>query len=192
MTVDGLDAFEYSINPVSYEGYAGDLNGNGLRDMDGSEYEESADEILIPRFLGQNEQRQSELILLGLSGGARFDTIVDFLIYNDNEEVFSSEYTFRCWDRVFLTDISGVFENDYLKMWTNNDPQELLGAPEIETGWFRMDGALASSSSTTITSPAVYGVLVEKIGNRGAADLPFESGLNSKGKLYARSNNGEF
>jgi hypothetical protein len=192
MTVDGLDAFEYSINPVSYEGFAGDLNGNGLRDLDGSEYEESADELLFPRFLGQGMMRKSELILIGLTGGARFETTVDFLIYNDNEEVFSSEYTFQCWERVKLKDISGIFENDFLADWTNNDPQELYGAPMIETGWFRMDGALASSTSTTLAEPAVYGVLVEKIGNRGAADLPFESGLNDSGKLFARSNDGSF
>ena len=192
MTVDGLTAFEYSVNPVSYEGFAGDLNDNGLRDLDGSEYEESPDEILVPRFLGQNADRKSELILIGLTGGARFDTTVDFLIYNDNEEVFSSEYTFRCWERVLLEDISGIFENEFLDLWTNHDPQELLGADDIETGWFRMDGALASSTSTTLSDPAVYGVLVEKIGNRGAADLPFESGLNANGKLFARSNDGEF
>jgi hypothetical protein len=192
MTVDGLEAFEFSVNPVVYEGFTGDQNDNGLRDLDGNEYEESADEILIPRFLGQNELRRSELILLGLSGGARFDTTVDFLIYNDNEEVFSSEYTFRCWDRVLLEDISGLFANDFLADWTNDDPQELLGAPDIETGWIRMDGALASSSTTSITNPAVYAVLVERIGNRGAADLPFETGLNDKGKLFARSNDGQF
>ena len=192
MTVDGLDTFEYSVNPVSYEGFAGDLNDNGLRDLDGSEYEESPDEILVPRFLGQDEDRKSELILIGLTGGARFDTTVDFLIYNDNEEVFSSEYTFRCWERVLLEDISGIFENEFLALWTNHDPQELLGADDIETGWFRMDGALASSTSTTLDDPAVYGVLVEKIGNRGASDLPFESGLNANGKLFARSNDGEF
>jgi hypothetical protein len=192
LTVDGLEAFEFSVNPVTYEAFAGDANGNGLRDLDGNEYEESPDELLVPRFLGQNEIRRSELILLGLTGGARFDTTVDFLIYNDNEEVFSSEYTFRCWDRVCLEDISGLFDNDFLADWTNHDPQEVLGAPEIESGWFRVDGALASSSTTTLLNPAVYCVLVERIGNRGAADLPFEAGLNDSGKLFARSNDGEF
>jgi len=192
LTVDGLDAFEFSVNPVSYEAFAGDANGNGLRDLDGSEYEESADELLVPRFLGQDGIRRSELILLGLSGGARFDTTVDFLIYNDNEEVFSSEYTFRCWDRVYLEDISGLFTNDFLATWTNDDPDEVIGAPSIESGWFRVDGALASSTTTTLLEPAVYCVLVERIGNRGAADLPFEAGLNDSGKLYARSNDGQF
>jgi hypothetical protein len=192
MTVAGLEAFEYSVNPVAYEGFAGDANGNGLRDLDGQEYEESADEILVPRFLGQGGMFNSELILIGLTGGARFETTVDFLIYNDNEEVFSSEYTFECWERVELLQISGIFDNNFLQNFTNHDPQELLGAPDIETGWFRMTGALASSPTTSLANPAVYGVLVERIGNRGAADLPFESGLNDSGKLFARSNDGTF
>ncbi|RLA51020.1 MAG: hypothetical protein DRQ65_08360, partial [Gammaproteobacteria bacterium] len=102
MTIDGIDKFEYSMNPVSYEGFGGDLNGNGLRDMDGLEYEQNPEEILVPRYLGQGGSYQSELIFIGLTGGAAFSTTVDFLIYNDNEEVFSSEYTFECWDRVRL------------------------------------------------------------------------------------------
>jgi hypothetical protein len=192
MTVDGLDAFEYSVNAVSYEGLALDVNGNTLRDLDGVEYEQSPDEILVPRFLGQGGPYQSELILIGLAGGAQFHTTVDFLIYNDNEEVFSSEYTFRCWERVELLEISGIFANTFLKDFTNDDPQELLGAPTIETGWFRVWGALASSTTTSIQDPAIYGVLVERIGNRGAADLPFEAGQNDTGKLFARSNDGSF
>jgi hypothetical protein len=192
MTVDGLDAFEYSVNAVSYEGLALDVNGNTLRDLDGVEYEQSPDEILVPRFLGQGGPYTSELILIGLAGGAQFYTTVDFLIYNDNEEVFSSEYTFRCWERVELLEISGIFANTFLKDFTNDDPQELLGAPTIETGWFRVWGALASSTTTSIQDPAIYGVLVERIGNRGAADLPFEAGQNDTGKLFARSNDGSF
>ena len=194
MTVDGLEAFEYSVNPVTYEGInpSEEGGGNGLRDLDGNEYEMSADEILVPRFLGQGGPYNSELILIGLSGGAAFLTTVDFLIYNDNEEVFSAEHTFYCWDRVPLLAISGIFGNDFLKNFTNHDPLEMLGVPALETGWFRMDGALATSSSTTILDPAVYGVLVERIGNRGAADLPFENGTQDNGKLLARSLDGQF
>jgi hypothetical protein len=190
MTVDSLDTFEYSVNAVSYEGL--NIGDDDLLNLDGDEYEESPDEILVPRFLGQGGPFTSELILIGLTGGAAFYTTVDFLIYNDNEEVFSSEYTFRCWERVKLLDISGIFMNNFLQNFTNDDPQEMLGAPTIETGWFRMDGALASSTTTTLQDPAVYGVLVERIGMYGAADLPFETGLNANGKLYARSNDGTF
>jgi hypothetical protein len=192
MTVEGLNAFEYSVNPVSYEGLTPGVDNNGLRKLDGVQYEKSAGEILVPRFLGQGGNFNSELILIGLTGGAAFDTTVDFLIYNDNEEEFSSEHTFYCWDRVHLKDISGVFDNDYLRDFTNNDSAELLGAPAVETGWFRMTGSQASSSNTTLPNPAVYGVLVERIDSKGAADLPFEAGQNGSGALLARSLNGEF
>jgi hypothetical protein len=187
MTVDGIEAFEYAVNCVTYAAVGGDVDGDSLQEMDGVEYEASVDEILIPRFFGQrNGMIESELIFIGLTGGAAFETTVDFLIYNDNEEVFSSEYTFYCWDRVRLLRISGIFDNDFLHNYTNDDMNELLGADNYETGWFRMQGALASSSATTILDPAIYAVLIEKIGNRGAADLPFENGLNENGALLAR------
>ncbi len=92
LTVSGFSilTFDYSVNCVSYEGYTGDDNGNGLRDLDGVEYEQSAQEILIPRFFGQGGAFSSELIFIGLTGGAASITTVDFLIYNVNEQVFSS------------------------------------------------------------------------------------------------------
>ena len=192
MTVEGLTAFEYSVNPVAYEAINPEVDNNGVRKLDGNQYEQSPNEILVPRFLGQGGNFHSELILIGLTGGAAFDTTVDFLIYNDNEEIFSSEHTFYCWDRVYLTDISGIFDNSFLADFTNNDPQELYGAPMIETGWFRMTGAQASSASTTIPDPAFYAVLVERIDSKGAADLPFEAGQNASGALLARSLDGQF
>jgi hypothetical protein len=190
MTIDGIERFEYSMNPVAYEGLAGDLNGNGLRDLDGDEYEQSAQEILVPRFMGQGGSYRSELIFIGLTGGAAFSTTVDFLIYNDNEEVFSSEYTFRCWDRVRLNDISGIFNNSFLRDFTDHASNEILGASSRESGWMRMEGHHASSTSTTLANPAIYAVLLERIGERGAADLPFENGQNGNGALLARSLDG--
>jgi hypothetical protein len=191
LTVDGYSAFEYSINPVVFDGIGDgtltDLDGDGICDLDGTEYSEVPDEILIPRFLGQGGAYDSELIFVGLSGGAAFTTTVDFLIYNDNEEVFSSEYTFDCWSRVHLLQISGIFDNHFLQNFTNDNPAELLGAPLIETGWMRIDGALADSTVVSIDDPAFYAVLVERIGNRGAADLPFEAGLQDNGDLLPRS-----
>jgi hypothetical protein len=192
MTVDGLDAFEYSVNAVAYEGINPEVDNNGLRKLDGSQYEMNAGEILVPRFLGQGLNYNSELILIGLTGGAQFTTVVDFLIYNDNEEEFSAEYSFYCWERVHLLDISLIFENQFLQDFTNHDANEILGAPHIEAGWFRMVGAQASSTSTTLPDPAIYGVLIERIGNRGAADLPFETGQNGNGALLARSLDGTF
>ena len=197
LVVQGIESFDYSMNAVAYEGFAGDLNGNGLRDLDGNEYEQSPDNILVPRFFGQSSMNQptpfnSQLILIGLAGGAAFDTTVDFLIYNDNEEVFSAEYTFRCWEKVALNDISLIFSNYFLQNFTNHAANEILGAPMWEAGWFEFSGALANSTTTTILDPAVYGVLVERTGSVGVADLPWEEGQNATGKLLARSNDGQF
>jgi len=175
MSVNGILAFEYAINPVSYLGIGSD-DGDGILALDNVEYSGTPGEIVIPRFFGQNGVRQSELIMIGLSGGTAFSTTIDFLIFNDNEEIFSSEHTFQCWERTHLIDISGVFANGFLANWTNDDPLELVGLPNIETGWIHIEGAQYSSNTVTYPDPSVYAVLVERIGNLGIADLPFEMG----------------
>jgi len=191
MTIDGFSRVEYSVNAVSYLGIDPTDDGNGLRDLDGSEYETTAAEIQIPRFFGQGGPFESELVLIGLTGGQKFETTIDFLVYNDNEEVFSAEHEFYCWDRVELTDIGNVFTNDFLENGTNHDSSEYLGN-HIESGWMRITGAIASSTTTSIADPAIYAVLIDKIGSYGGADLPWEAGSNANGKLLARSLDGTF
>jgi len=207
LVVNGLQSFEYSINAVAFKGIGDgmltDLDDDGIRDLDGVEYDEAPEEILIPRFFGQNWspnvpkvagggpqaigiRTHSRLILVNLSGGAAFTTTVDFLIYNDNEEVFSSEYTFDCWDKPYLLDISGLFSNAFLKT-TNHNPLEVRGARSLESGWFKIDGAVAQSTQIVIPDPAFYAVLVEHIGSYGAADLPFELCSQNNGDLLPRS-----
>ncbi len=204
LIINGMMSFEYSTNAVAFKGIGDgtltDLDDDGIRDLDGVEYDEAPDEILIPRFFGQNfspnqgrdvvpvgRQTHSELILVNLSGGAAFTTTVDFLIYNDNEEVFSSEYTFDCWDKPYLLDISGLFSNQFLKQSTNHNPNEILGASYLEAGWMKLDGAIAQSTQIVIQDPAFYAVLVERIGSYGAADLPFELCSQDNGDLLPRS-----
>ncbi|MFT7668183.1 MAG: hypothetical protein ACI8X5_000870 [Planctomycetota bacterium] len=182
MTSNALDQVDYSINAVAYqspraEGEATDSDNDGIRDLNGIEYDQTAAELLIPRFLGQGEVLEGHLILIALSGGAAFDTTLNFLAYNDNEEVFSTEYQFRCWDRVALANISGVFENEFLSLFTNDDPTESLGL--IESGWIRISGAVATSTSHSIQFPAFYAVYVEDLDGSTGADLPFESCLTS-------------
>ncbi|MBL8858286.1 MAG: hypothetical protein JNL28_07285 [Planctomycetes bacterium] len=190
MTIMGIEALDYSLNPVSYkaigQGTNADLDGDQNRDLDGNEYETSPDEVYIPRFLGQGGQYRSELILLGLSGGAAFTTIVNFWIYNDNEEAFSAQYSFKCWDRVRLETINGAFTETFLDT-TNNAPNEIVGASTRESGWFRVYGGTAFSTAEQIIDPAVYAVLVEKIASHGASDLPFESvARQANGSLLPR------
>ena len=113
---------------------------------------------------------------MGLSGGTEFDTNVEFLVYNDNEEAFSTEFTFRSWEKVSLLDISGIFNQDFLRDFTGHDPAEVMGSRDLEAGWFRMTGRVANSADASIQDPAVYGFLLERGGGAGAADLPFENG----------------
>jgi len=175
MTVDGFDTFEFSVNPVSYRGINAD-NGDGDLLLDGIEYGGTPAELVIPRFLGQTGVRVSDLILIALSGDVDYETVVDFLIFNDNEQIFSSEYRFTCWERVPLTNISNIFMNDFLADWTNHDPDEIVGANNVEAGWIHLTGHQYGDQNETFLDPSIYAVLIERIGNFGVADLPFEMG----------------
>ncbi len=196
MEFDAIAQGAHSINAVSFkgigeEGAPTDLDADDVRDLDGLEYDEAPDQILIPRFLGQTQGNQSDLIFVGLSGGQAFSTTVDFLIYNDNEEVFSNEYTFECWDRVSLLEISNLFGQGFLQS-TDHDATEILGAPGRESGWIRLDGAIAQSSTTVIQDPAFYAVLVEYVNaTQSAADLPFELCVQDNGALLPRGLQGD-
>jgi hypothetical protein len=205
LVVSGIEAFDYSVNPVAFRGIGSgtgieqrdgthtDLDGDNNRDLDGHEYEQAPDTITVPRFLGQDEpqgkggpaQFKSQLILIALSGGAEFETTIDCLIYNDNEEAFSFDHTFYCWEKPYLRDLSFAFSNSFLKT-TEHAPLEILGHPDRESGWICCDGAFASSTQETITDPAFYMVLVERVGPFALADLPFECGTQVNGSLLPR------
>jgi len=194
--LSGINSIDYSTNPISLQSPRGpgadtDVDNDGNRDLDGVEYETLPDEILIPRFLATRGSGgeggpilRGELILLGLSGGSQFDTIADFLVYNDNEEVFSAQRQFRCWERVPLDTISGIFLQSFL-VTTNHATDEPLGATTRESGWIHLDGGVAFSTADQIIDPAVYAVLVDRPARvAGASDLPFERGTQSNGSLW--------
>ena len=183
---DGIHSMEYSTNALDFRSgvghrHATDIDGDGHRDLNGSEYEMAPNELLVPRFFGQGDGSDphgvfSDLILIALSGGAQFQTTVEFSVYNDNEEMFSTEHTFRCWEKVALSDISGVFSQAFLSEFTSHDPGEAIGASGLESGWFRMRGRVANSSAGHVDDPAIYGVLMERAGRVRVADAPFEIG----------------
>ena len=164
-----------------------DDDNDNIRDLDGTEYSKAPEELLIPRFLGQDPNGdgnifKSKLALVALSGGTQFTTTINFLVYNDNEEEFSTQYTFQCWAYPRLTDISGVFLETFLDS-TNNNALEIIGRPAKESGWFRMDGGFAQSSAAFITDPAFYAVLVERTAGYSVAALPYELCTQDNGKL---------
>jgi streptogramin lyase len=188
LVMRSIDDLSYSFNPyairgVGEEGTETDLDGDGIRDLNNVEYSCVSDEILVPRFFGQGAGITSDLVLINLTGGSAFTASIAFLVYNDNEEVFSTEHEFQCWEKRELHAISNVFDNAFL-LTTGQSPQENIG---IETGWFRMDGGLAQSSAASFEDPAFLALLIEHSGPMGAADLPFETGTQTNGDLLPRS-----
>lgn len=162
-----------------------DVDNDGIRDLDGVEYDEAPDRILIPRFLGQRTTygpERSKLILIGLSGGADFSTVVDMLVYNDNEQVLSKQYQFRCWADPYLTQIDPLFLNSFLS-GLDHAANEIVGAPNQESGWIQLNGRVAFSSAAQINDPAIYAVLVERLTTQSVVDLPYEECLQDNGDL---------
>ncbi|MEW6742914.1 MAG: hypothetical protein AB1486_09155 [Planctomycetota bacterium] len=195
ISVNGIETFEYGVNPFVYKGVTAegtntDLDGDGILDLDGTEYETSPAELLFPHFFGQSVLFESFLVMINLTGGTKFLASVDFLIYNDNEYQFSAEYEFFCWAVVPLLNISGAFGEAFLDT-TDNDKDELVGLPAIETGWFRLDGGVASSSAVTLDDPTILGFLAETVLAFAEADLPFETGKQDNGDLLPRSVHGD-
>jgi len=159
----------YSLNALPFtsplpQGTNTDLDQDGLRDFDGSEYEGIADELYIDSFIGV---LGGDIVLVGLLGG-EYLINVNFIIYNDDEFQLSGQYSFACWTRTPLAAISGYFTEAGLST-TANDPGELDitcdGVDDVETGWalVRPINAL-SITSPTVTNPAVLGALANDNG----------------------------
>lgn len=194
---DGGGGNDYEYSAIVFKagaalaaGAPSDLDSDGIRDLNGNEYEQAPDEILIPRFLGQeggaeegqvlSDDNVSSLVLINLTGGAQFDTILDFLVYNDNEEVFSTQYEFRCWKKVNLLRISNVFLDEFLETTTHSLPETVDGS---ETGWMRIDGNVANSSAASFDDPAFLAVLIERLDGSICEVLPFGVGTQDNGDL---------
>ncbi len=202
ITFSSNDSKDFDLAPICFtapsaEGANTDQDSDGRRDLNGIEYSKAPDQLAFARFFGQRGDPaqednlvnggRSQLCLINLAG-ARFQAVVDFLVYNDNEEVFSAQRTLDCWDRVNLADINGVFTNDFLKYNTNQNPGEILlnghlGGNAPETGWFTVDGLIANSSADFVADPAILGALIECISGDGGAQLPWNLGEQANGDL---------
>lgn len=192
LILNGLESIQYGHNAYSFLGIGAedqetDVDGDGIRDLNGIEYSCTADQILVPRFIGQSPTVRGDLVLINLTGGTEFLATIDFLIYNDNEEVFSAQKIFQCWLKQPLPMISNAFSQSFLANATNDAPNELFGMPSVETGWFRMDGRNAVSAAVLLDDPAFLAAYVERIGQYSASDLPFEVGSQFNGDLLPTS-----
>ncbi len=192
LMVDGVAGIDMDLPAVTFdsplaEGAPTDVDGDGIRDLNGSEYAQVAEELLFPRFLGQTANYASELVLVNLTGGTAFTANVSLLVANDDRDVFSVQYAFRCWSRVRLGNISSVFTNSFLLSTGHNPSESVLGR---KTGWFRLDGIVANSSARQIYDPAILAVLIEP-GAYSNASLPFGNGLQANGDLYPNGVEGD-
>ncbi|MFO0985426.1 MAG: hypothetical protein U1E76_27455 [Planctomycetota bacterium] len=199
LAIDGVLNIEYSANAYGFrsplkDNELTDLDGDKALDFDGLEYEKLPDVLLFPHFFGQNDREDRGngidgcIAMLGLTG-SRYTYEVDFDIYNDNEYHSSAYgYPFTCWAFPKLVDISGAFTETYLdSLGSNDDPNELYGFPEINTGWFSLRGNIAYHDNSDVQNPGILALYVERIGKLSAADLPWCQGTRT-GALLPRTN----
>jgi len=105
-------------------------NANGSVDFDGKEYDSYPDELYIDNFLQEMCTIKGSFCLVsGL--GKDFLLEVSFLIYDNEEDIFSASFKFSCWICLEFSDISRVVTN--------------LGGTvkEIPAGWMRLNGVQA-------------------------------------------------
>jgi hypothetical protein len=195
----------YEVNPWTFKAIPpqgsdtdvahGNNPPNGLRDLDNIEYQAAPDQLLFPRFLGQGGPLSvsEDLVLINLTGGQQFTATVDLLIYNDNEEVFSAQYQFQCWVRVHLIDVSGVFDNAFLLTTNPNGVPGTTPTNFNETGWYQINGLIATSSAAQFSDPAILASQIEGVAagdlsvSIGGSILPFTRGTQTNGSLLSHS-----
>ena len=137
-----------------------DANSNGSVDFDGTEYDLYPDELFISSFFEQSASMQGELILVsGL--GSYYRVNVNFLFYDNEEDVFSRDYPFTCWTSEKLENISAGTKS--------------LGGSTSETasGWARINGDFAIHTLTgglwdneadgTHYDPPIEGAFVQRV-----------------------------
>jgi hypothetical protein len=184
LILSGLEDMEESFAALPFrspflDAQPTDVDADGIRDLDGVEYDGAPDQILIPRFFGQDPPgtqggHADRLVLVALSGGFEFETVVDLSIYKYNEVSFSAEHLSRCWDAPLLTEVSGGFLNQFLLDNENDAPDEGIGPANRQYGWIRLDGDRAFSTQDVVDGPAFYAILFERIGTRVVVSPPFE------------------
>jgi len=154
-------------------------NANGAVDFDGIEYDYWPDKLYLDSFHQVSALVTGDLILVSLLG-QDFRISVGFLIYDNEEDVFSRTFDFICWTSVTLDQISNVFRN-------------LGGNPnEFRSGWCRIDGSGAVNLLTGVIwrneggsgtySPPIMGSFVQRMlmaPTFGAGDLLHQTGFQN-------------
>lgn len=167
----------FSINPIIIQ--AIDPVSDGKLYLDGTEFSAAPRTLYFPRFFGQPDQGQvemlkSKMVLINVTGGMFYTASADIHVYNDNENCFSTDYDFDCFEYEDLRLVSPATTADFLLSTSHamNEPVGLTGI--IEAGWLTIKSDFSMYHSFLIEHACLYGVLIESLGVLGfAADLPF-------------------
>jgi hypothetical protein len=142
-----------------------DLDGDGARDFDGSEYDLFPRRLFVDSFFEERGQFGNELTLMSTSG-MNYVNEVNFFIWNNNEQKFSRVYKFSCWTSVPLSTISQIAK----RLGGRSD--------ELQTGWVSIDGSRildlsgnpVPDASDNASRPALLGVFMQMIKNAQFSD----------------------
>jgi len=165
----------FSINAVGFQALnITPTSADGDLHLDGTEYTLAPSTIYFPRFFGQGGPAgfTSFVILINLTGGQFYDAQANVLVYNDFEVSWSTTVAYDCYDFVPLTEVSQAT----LETWLDasvNDPTEMLGFPQQQTGWIDITGDFAYFFTSVIEPASLYAVLIETQTIFGGADLPW-------------------
>ena len=128
-------------------------NNDQYMDFNGFEYQFLPHHAYIANFLQYSTGvMETDLVLVApFNGDTRVE--LNFLFYDNEEDVFSRDYHFTCWTTEDLDDISRVVTN--------------LGGTtsEIESGWARIDGDWAIDILTGRMSqdPPILGAVMQTV-----------------------------
>ena len=180
----------YTLNAIPFkaiaeEGEATDADQDGQLDFDDVEYEGIANTLYLDSFVADS---LSSLILINMTGGFKHTANVAFDVWNDNEFPLSATLAFNCWTEGLLTDISLVFDQQFLANNTPNAEGELDsdcdGYGDYETGWARIRGLNASSSVESIADPALLGATADGLLGMGGRRLWESEDKQLNGDFY--------
>jgi len=132
-----------------------DENNDGEADFDGDEEYQKFPKVLSqPTFLEQslnNSALQDELVLFTpiFQVGNRID--LNSFWYNNNEDARSRTFSFTCWTRLRIRNISSYTQN-------------LGGIPtEAATGWFWIDPYQLARFGGYVADPPVHGAFIHQL-----------------------------
>ncbi len=169
-------AIDFSSNAHAFS----DLDGNGLSDFDGSEYEPFPDKLFISRFFEESPPVRTHLILFSTLNPS-IENNVDFLFWNNREQQFSRTLRFHCWWEGSLSEVSQIARN------LQGDAAE-LGSGLPQTGWVQIDGrrAVLRNGQLVVDDPPILGMIIDVFGGRDgelSARLLHHTGAQDGGSL---------